>query len=78
MCDPVNEANSSEVEKVLLFISDARGRASKAHAQLAAEGADEHVLEALTGAEESLADAHRQLMQRTYFAVPERDKQLAL
>jgi hypothetical protein len=35
--------------------------------------ADEHVLEALSRAEESLADAHRQLMQGTYFAVPERD-----
>lgn len=70
--------SSSEVEKVLLFISDARGRAKKARARLAGEQADPHVLEALDRAERSLAEAHRQLMQGTYFAVPERNEQLAV
>ncbi len=74
----MNELSSSEVEKVLLFISDARDRARKARAQLRAEGAGEHVVGAMERAESSLAKAHRDLMQGTYFAVPERDKQLAL
>lgn len=70
--------SSSEVEKVLLFISDARERAVKARARLLAEGAGGHVVEAMERVESSLAEAHRDLMQGTYFAVPERDKQLAL
>lgn len=74
----MNELSSSEVEKVLLFISDARDRARKARTQLLAEGAGEHVVEAMERAESSLAQTHRDLMQGTYFAVPERDKQLAL
>lgn len=74
----MKEASSTEVEKVLLFISDARGRAKKARSQLAAEGTDEHVLEALDRAEESLAETHRRLMQGTYFAVPARNEQLAV
>lgn len=74
----MKEASSSEVEKVLLFISDARARAKKARTTLTAEGADEHVLEALDRAEESLSDTHRRLMQGTYFAVPARNEQLAV
>jgi cellobiose-specific phosphotransferase system component IIA len=74
----MNELSSSEVEKVLLFVSDARNRARKARAQLVAEGAEEHVVEAMERAESSLGEAHRDLMQGTYFAVPEHDKQLAL
>ncbi len=74
----MNEASSSEVEKVLLFVSDARDRAGKARARLQAEGADQHLIEALEHAEASLAGAHRDLMQSTYFAIPGREKQLAL
>lgn len=74
----MQDESSTEVEKVLLFISDARGRAKKARARLATEQADQHVIEALEKAERSLADAHKQLMQGTYFAVPEQNEQLAV
>lgn len=74
----MNEASSSEVEKVLLFVSDARDRAGRACAQLQAENADQHLVDAMERAEAALAQAHRDLMQGTYFAVPDRDKQLAL
>lgn len=74
----MQEASSTEVEKVLLFISDARGRAKRARDRLGAGEADQHVLDALDRAEESLAAAHRELMQGTYFAVPERNEQLAV
>lgn len=74
----MEEVASTEVEKVLLFISDARARAKKARSKLLAEGADQHVLEALDRAESSLGDAHRQLMQGTYFAVHVQNEQLAV
>ena len=69
--------SSSEVEKVLLFISDAQGRAKRARAQLSGDQADPHVLEALDRAEKALSAAHRELMQGTYFAIPDRNEQLA-
>jgi len=74
----MHESSSTEVEKVLLFISDARERAKKARSQLDVGETDMHVLEALDRAERSLGAAHRELMQGTYFAVPERNEQLAV
>jgi len=74
----MHEASSTEVERVLLFISDARDRAKKARGRLGAGETDQHVLEALDRAEQSLGVAHRELMQGTYFAVPERSEQLAV
>ena len=75
---PMNELNSSEVEKVLLFVSDARQRAAKARARLEKVGAEPHVLRALQETEDSLASSHRNLMQATYFAVPDRSEQIAI
>ncbi len=72
----MNEAHFGEVEKTLLFISDARERADKAAAVLSADGADAHLVEALRSAEAELAALHRTLMQQTYFAVP--DAQISL
>jgi hypothetical protein len=74
----MNESNSGEVEKVLLFVSDAKERASKARSRLESEGADQHVLDALARAEADLASAHRELMKGTYFAVPARNERLAI
>lgn len=74
----MNESNSSEVEKVLLFVSDARDRASKARRRLESQDADKHVLDALDRAEEDLASAHRELMKGTYYAVPSKDERLAI
>lgn len=66
----VNEAHFAEVEKTLLFVSEARQRAERAAKALAKDGADEHLVEALEEAERELAEIHRLLMQSTYFAVP--------
>lgn len=74
----MDEGASSEVEKVLLFISDARDRAARARKKLADEGADEAALLALAKVEQDLAKAHRELMQGTYFAVSASSEQLAL
>jgi hypothetical protein len=66
----MNEDHLSEVEKTLLFISDARERAQKGADALQRKGADQHLVDALRAAESDLADLHRTLMQQTYFAVP--------
>lgn len=65
----LDELHFAEVEKVLLFVSDARQRAERAADALARSGAAEHLIIAVRQSEASLADAHRLLMQRTYFHV---------
>jgi hypothetical protein len=74
----MNERNSSEVEKVLLYISDARTRARTAADSVRKDGADPHVVEALIDAERELGELHRKLAQGTYYAVPESTLKLAV
>jgi len=66
----VNEAHHSEVEKVLLYISEARERAEKARRCLIRDGAEPHLVEALQESEECLRQEHRRLLQRTFYAIP--------
>ena len=72
----MTERQSSEVEKVLLHVSDARSRARKAAEACARDGAEPHIVAALADAERQLAELHRKLSQGTYYAV--RDKSLKL
>jgi hypothetical protein len=74
----MTERQSSEVEKVLLFISDAQSRARRASELVERDGADAHIVEALREAQAELGDLHRRLMQGTYYAVPERAQQLSV
>jgi len=74
----MNEHQSSEVEKVLLYISDARTRAKRAGATIEQDGADAHVVAALADAERQLGELHRQLAQGTYYAVPDSSLKLAI
>jgi len=74
----MNEHQSSEVEKVLLYISDARTRAKRAAATIEQDGADAHVVAALKDAERQLGELHRQLAQGTYYAVPDSSLKLAI
>lgn len=74
----MTERQSSEVEKVLLHVSDARSRARRAAEACAADGADDHIVAALRDAERRLADAHRALAQGTYYAVPDDSLRLAV
>jgi hypothetical protein len=67
----MTERQSSEVEKVLLYISDARARAQRAAESVHKDGADEHIVAALKDSEQQLADLHRRLSQGTYYAVPD-------
>jgi hypothetical protein len=71
----MSEGHLSEVEKTLLYISEARERAVRARAALKRAGAEPHLIAALKAAEEALADDHRKLMQRTFFAFPSSDQE---
>jgi hypothetical protein len=66
----MNEAHFREIEKTLLFISEARKRAERAAANIESDGAEPHLVEALRQAERELEELGRFLMQQTYFAVP--------
>ena len=72
----MNEAHFAEIEKALLYISEARERAERAARTIAKDGAEAHLVEALEETERELEALGRKLMQRTYFAVP--DDQLTL
>jgi hypothetical protein len=72
------EEHSSEVEKVLLHISDARTRACRAADAVEKSGAESHVIEALRKTETQLGELHRQLSQGTYYAVPDSSLRLAV
>ena len=66
------EAHSSEVEKVLLHLSDARSRARRAADAVERTGAEEHFVDALREtADRKLGELHRSLSQGTYYALPD-------
>lgn len=70
----MNEAHFAEIEKVLLYVSEARENAERAMVALERDGAEPHLVEALRSAEEGLQRQHRTLMQQTYYAVPGQDR----
>ena len=72
----LNEAHFAEIEKTLLYVSEARQRAERAVQTIRKDGAEAHLVEALEEAERALEALGRRLMQQTYFAVP--DPQLTL
>lgn len=74
----MTERQSSEVEKVLLHISDARTRARRAAELVEKDGAEAHIVGALRATEQHLADLHRTLSQTTYYAVPDSSLRLTI
>ncbi|MDQ3719936.1 MAG: hypothetical protein M3350_04015 [Actinomycetota bacterium] len=74
----MTESHLAEVERTLLYVSEARQRAAKALTVLEAGGADASVVRALQDCEQSLADEHRSLMQRTFYAVPDDQEKLGV
>lgn len=67
-----------EVEKVLLYISEAREKASRVADGLRRSGAPDHLIAAVKGAEASLEAEHRRLMQTTFFAVSDDQERIAV
>lgn len=70
----MRESHLGEVEKTLLYISEARERARRARSALEKADAEPHLIAALSASEQALADEHKKLMQRTFFAVPSGDQ----
>ncbi|MHB8468367.1 MAG: hypothetical protein ACYDCH_01230 [Gaiellaceae bacterium] len=60
----------------MLYIEQARSRTERAAAVLRKSGADSHLVDALTRAEDELSDLARRLRQGTFFAIPK--EQLSL
>ena len=65
-----NEKHYAEVDAALLFLDSSTRRIDKAIALLRAEGAEEHLIEALERARDEDVATRRRLMQGTLFAVP--------
>jgi hypothetical protein len=74
----VKEKHASEVEKVLLHVSDARSRARRAAEACEKDEADPHIIAALTDAERELGELHRRLTQGTYYAASDNSLKLAV
>jgi hypothetical protein len=74
----MTERQSSEVEKVLLYVEDARARARRAADVVEKDGAEAHVVAALRATERQLAELHTRLAQATYYAVVDLTLKLAV
>lgn len=70
----MDEQHFGEIERVLLYVSEARERAGAARADLAKTGAPAHLVAALETAEAAMRAEHRRLMQSTFYAAPGQDK----
>ena len=70
----MNEAHFGEIEKVLLYVSEARERAGRAREALEKDQAEPHLVAALRDCEEHMRQEHRRLMQGTFYAVPGPDR----
>ncbi len=70
----MNEAHFKEIEKVLLYISDARERAERGVKSLSGSGAEPHLIAALEDSQATLTELHRHLMRSTYFSVGDQDR----
>lgn len=65
----MTEAQSGEVERLLLYISDARDRAARSARTVERDGGEPHVVQALRDTQRQLDELHRSLTQRTFYAV---------
>lgn len=74
----MTEAHSGEVEKLLLYVGDARERAHAAAERVARDGTDEHVVQALRDTERELGELHTRLTQRTFYAISDGELKLAV
>jgi hypothetical protein len=74
----MNEAHSSEVERVLLHIGHACDRAKRGAQAVGKDGDDPRVAQALADAADELSRVYRQLTQSTYYAVDEDGLKLAV
>jgi len=70
----MNESHFSEIERVLLHVSEAAGRAGRAAEELDRAAAEPHLVAALEQAKAELDATYRSLTQGTYFAVTDQER----
>ncbi|MEX2211615.1 MAG: hypothetical protein WD689_07615 [Gaiellaceae bacterium] len=66
----MQSAHLEELDRVLLYMSEACQRAAQVAQTLEREGADPDLLEAVEDAERDLSSAYLRLMRRAYFGIP--------
>jgi len=66
----LDESHFNEIDAVMLYVEEARGRAERAAATLRAAGAEHHLVEAVEATQARLSEVARELRQGTLFAVP--------
>ncbi len=70
----MDEDHFYEIESVVLYIGEARERATKAREELVKQGAAPHLIAAVETAEAAMRAELRRLVQSTHFAAPGQDK----
>jgi hypothetical protein len=66
----MNEDHFDEIERTLLYISEARERAQRARKALEKDGAEPHLVAAVKVTEDAMRAEHRRLLQTTFYARP--------
>lgn len=74
----MNEDHFDEIERTLLYVSEARERAQRARKALEKDRAEPHLVAALRATEEAMRAEHRRLTQTTYYAVRDEQGRLAV
>lgn len=74
----MNEAHSSEVERVLLHVGHASDRAKRAAEAVGKDGTDPQAAKALADCADELSRVYRQLTQSTYYAIEDDGLKLAV
>lgn len=64
----------NEIDKTLLYISEARERAEHLAREIRSNDGDDRLAEALDRADRGLLDVHGELMRSTYFPAPAREQ----
>ena len=72
----LDEKHFAEIDVAMLYIEEARKRAERAAAELRADGAEQHLIDALERSQEELSGVARRLRQGTFFAVPKEQLKL--
>lgn len=65
----INESHLREVERVLLYVSEARERAAKSRTILLKESAEPFLIAALEATEATMRAEHKRLLQSTFFHI---------
>lgn len=66
----MDPAHLEEIERVLLYVSEARERAERVARAIRRDGGEPDLVEAVEEAERALSEIHLRLLRRSYFGIP--------